>query len=330
MSQIISNKGLNLAGELMENHQALVIIGLGSQATAWAQNLRDSGRQVHIALRKGSKTLERVKKLSLPYLYLETEELKNFRHFLLLIPDAAHKDFLVSNCSYLSPSSSMYYAHGHSFTAGSFERTYSQFSHLLLAPKAIASEVRHLYQMQGKIGAAYSLEAIKEENLKSARSFLLTLAKDLGITTPFESTFKEETYADLFSEQTILCSLLPYGALHSFNHLVEKGISPEIAYMECWMEVKLIANAMVNLGPMEFFKLISPNALIGGEKAQALIFNKEYQTILEKLSKDIWSEKFFTECEKIDSNKLRTEVLTRWSNEKLTKTYEKIGKDLTS
>ncbi|MBF0208719.1 MAG: hypothetical protein HQK53_17770 [Oligoflexia bacterium] len=36
----------------------MVIIGLGNQAKAWAQNLRDSGRNVIILLRENSNSIK--------------------------------------------------------------------------------------------------------------------------------------------------------------------------------------------------------------------------------------------------------------------------------
>lgn len=314
----------------MEVSSPLIIIGLGSQATAWAQNLRDSGRKIIIALRKSSSSssLSRAKKLGFDTIELCSDELKTYKHFFILIPDTHHEDFFKSNLQFITEGSFCYYAHGYSYINGDFKKRYSQVKHLLLAPKAIASEVRHRYQMDGNLGAAYSVEDFPEPEKAASLLWLKGLGKDLGLTSLFQSTFKEETYADLFSEQTLLCSLLPYGALHSFNHLVKKGISEEIAYMECWLEVKLIADAMVKLGPKEFFELISPNALIGGEKAQKLIFDDNYMKTLEKLSSEIWNREFFTTCEEIDSTKLRTDVVNRWSKEKLTQTFERIGSKL--
>ena len=100
-----------------------------------------------------------------------------------------------------------------------------------------------------------------------------------------------------------------------------------MAYIECWSEVKLIADAMIAKGPVGLFELISPNALAGGEKAQKQIFNKNYSDYLAKLYEDIESGHFFQEIDDLDINKVRQEVLSRWRKEAINATHNKISKD---
>jgi ketol-acid reductoisomerase len=314
----------------MHEKKQVVIIGYGSQAKAWARNLRDSGWRVNIALRPESLSIDLVKTDEFTYINISSHEISKETLFVVLTPDDSHLDIL-TKLKGLAPEDSIFlYAHGYSCTQHSFFESFPHWNHILLAPKAIASEVRFQYETKGKLGAVLSLEGIKEHpSLKEIEITVRTLATDLGITAgPYIGSFKDETYADLFSEQTLLCSLLPYGALHSYNALREKGISKEIAYLECWMEVKLIADTMVKLGPQKFFDLISPNALIGGEKAQKLIFDKVYQETLKKLLDDIWSEKFFEEVDQTNIQELKSRVNKFWSKEELSQTHEDMGPEL--
>jgi len=307
----------------------IVIIGYGSQAKAWALNLRDSGFEVIIALRSNSSSKSLANKKGFSTIELESAELNKYSTFALLTPDHTHKITLKENQSYLPKNANIIYAHGYSYTAFHFKKLYPEFNHLLLAPKAIASEVRFQFENDGKLGAAFSLEDIEGEKKEEILNLIETVAKGIGITAgPFETTFLEETNADLFSEQSLLCSLLPYGALHSYNKLRAKGVKREIAYLECWLEVKLIADAMVKMGPVEFFKLISPNALIGGEKASKILFDKEYHNKLDSLLNDIWNQDFFTECESVDFNELRDGVLERWAKEELSQTHADLSPSL--
>ncbi|OUR98591.1 hypothetical protein A9Q84_04030 [Halobacteriovorax marinus] len=307
----------------------IVIIGYGSQAKAWALNLRDSGYEVTIALRKNSASFELAKKKGFSTIELESSDLQEHSTFALLTPDHTHKLTLKENQSFFPERANIIYAHGYSYTAFDFKTHYPEFNHLLLAPKAIASEVRFQFENDGKLGAAYSLEDITAEKKRDLFELIKSVATGIGITAgPYETTFLEETNADLFSEQSLLCSLLPYGALHSYNKLREKGVKREIAYLECWLEVKLIADAMVKMGPVEFFKLISPNALIGGEKAREMLFDKDYHNKLDSLLNDIWNQDFFTECESVDFNKLRDGVIERWSKEELTQTHADLADSL--
>lgn len=304
-----------------------VIIGYGSQAKAWALNLRDSQKEVHIALRKNSPSSELALKNGFSVLTIGTDSLKEYQNFVMLTPDHVQTSILKDLKTEISDGARIVYAHGFSFTKDKLKDKFPAWSHLLLAPKAIASEVRFQFETGGKLGAIYSLEGSLDN--KKDKQFLFELAKAIGITAgPYKATFEEETFADLFSEQSILCSLLPYGALHSFNKLMEKGIPEELAYFECWYEVKLIADTMVKLGPQKFFELISPNALIGGEKARKILFDKEYIKKLDQLAEDIWEKKFFDEGDSIDISNVKQEVIDFWKKEKLTQVHEGLKNQL--
>ena len=98
--------------------------------------------------------------------------------------------------------------------------------------------------------------------------------------------------------------------------------------MECWLEVKLIADAMIPLGPEKFFKMISPNALIGGEKAQGIIFDKGYQTHLERLAEEIWSGDFFGQVSATDFEALQAKVQEFWRGQDLTRTHRELAPEL--
>ena len=304
----------------------IVIIGFGSQAKAWALNLLDSKKFVHIALRPESPSIKEARGLGISTFELGPK-LKDFKIFILLTPDHTHKEILETYQDFIPSGSKIIYAHGYSYVKHDLKNRFPNWDHLLLAPKAIASEVRFQFETKGKLGAIMSLEG--SSNQGEDRELLKEIATAIGITAgPYENSFRDETYADLFSEQSILCSLLPYGALHSFNKLREKGISKEMAYMECWYEIKLIADTMTKLGPLKFFELISPNALIGGEKAQKLIFNDEYNKMAQGLLDDIWENKFFQEVDNQDFDVLKKEVMDFWKNEELSQVHQELKESL--
>lgn len=303
------------------SNEAFAIIGFGSQAKAWALNLRDSKRDFVIGLNPSSKSYAKVHDLGMKTISLESEEIKKYKHFLVLIPDDQHKKFLETNLSFFQKGAHFVYAHGYSLTRHDFHNTFPQFDHSLLAPKAIASEVRFQYETKGKIGAVIYSE------MDNNYPFLYQLAKDVGFTALYENHFRDETIADLFSEQALLCSILPYASLKSFNMLVDNGISEELAFMECFLELRSISAALVNLGPEDFFKLISPNALVGSEKGRELILNHHFDNALEKILDDIKNNHFYREAEK-DFHPTREMVLKRWKHERLNHTYKKLKKEL--
>lgn len=299
----------------------ITIIGFGSQAKAWALNLKDSKQNVRIALNQSSSSRNLATKMGFVVIDLESDSLKDAGIVVMLIPDDQHLTLLQKNHQYLKPGAHLIYAHGFSLSKFDLAKLYPQFKHSLLAPKAIASEVRYQYEIKGKIGAAYyAANDTLEAELKS-------IASVVGFTALYPSHFEEETNADLFSEQSLLCSILPYVALKSFNILRKNGISQEVAFMECFLELKSISQAIVTLGPEAFFNLISPNALIGSQKGRELLLGSEFDQALETLMKDISSKKFYKEVE-IDANLLRQKVLKEWQNEELSQVFKKLKADL--
>lgn len=307
--------------------QNILLIGFGAQGQAWAMNLRDSGCSVDVYLRQDSQSFEMAKKLDFSIVSKESVDFKKYDFILLLIPDDAHENFLNDHSQKLS-GSSIIYAHGFSVHFEVLQKKYPNINHILLAPKAIASEVRFNYECHRPLAAAISYEHIEEHKKQEIISTTERLSKNLGITNILKSSFKEETTADLFSEQAILCSLIPFGAKLAFEKMLEKGISKELAYIECWHEVKLIATAMIDKGPTEFFNLISPNALVGGKKASEVIFNDKYLKILDDMFSDIESSKFFHDLKDINFQNERFKVLNELKSHPLQQVYEEFGRKI--
>jgi len=314
----------------MENvtkHNSVVIVGFGNQAKSWALNLRDSGRRVFIGLRPESDSIQKANDLGFQTIRLNDPELKTHHNFLLLTPDSSHEELLEEHRECFPKAARIIYAHGYSVHYGNILDKFPTWSHLLLAPKSIASELRFQYETKGALGAVFGMEyALAPEEDKE---FLLKLASDLGITSgPHPGSFQEETVADLFSEQSILCSVLPYASLHCYNLLREKGISKEVAYFESWYEVKLIVDTMVKLGPEKFFELISPNALIGSEVGRKALFGAEYHQALEKIFSDIQGGSFSEYAEAANVSEIRMNIQNFWSQQELTKTHRELEKAL--
>lgn len=110
-----------------------------------------------------------------------------------------------------------------------------------------------------------------------------------------------------------------------FRHLVESGIEPELAYFECWHELKLVVNAMVDKGPEGFYDLISPNALVGSEKGYQRLMTPAFESNLKSLLTDIQSQKFDQELDEANVEELRKSIRSRWSETPLMKTFNQIN-----
>lgn len=297
------------------------IIGFGNQAKAWALNLRDSGYDVSIYLRKGSQS-----KIVATSLGFETktigEELPLYT--ALLTPDETHNEVLEKFNH--QKNKVIIYAHGYSLLYEAVSKKYSQFDHILCAPKAIASELRWQYEIKGAIGGVFSCEFSKDAKLHNTQ--IKKIAQDLGLTLFFETTVEQETKADLFSEQSLLCSTIPYACLASFSELRRRGISKEVAFFETWHEFKLITDTFIKLGPDNFFNLISPNALLGSQIGKDLLFSQEYTDSLKQIFDNIENENFSSLIKNTNFEDLRKKILNFWEKQELTQTFNEFKNDL--
>lgn len=299
----------------------LTIIGYGNQAKAWAQNLSDSDFSFRVALQPDSASYEKVVTEGFEPVEIGSQKFFEGKAFVLLTPDHTHQNFMTSYGHQFSEGSVILYNHGFSLTKNKFQDHYPHLKHVLFAVKAIGSEIRKQFLVKGQLGAVYSFEFLKGDT-QHLEQWMNSMAHALGINMGiFKTTFEHETQADLFSEQGLLCSLIPYTAGEMFKQLVENGIEPELAYLECWHEMKLIANAMVDKGPEGFFDLISPNALIGSEKGYKKLFTPEFKNNLQELLSDIQNNKFNEELDDADVEGLRKTIRTRWAEAPLMKTF---------
>lgn len=305
----------------------LTIIGFGNQALAWAQNLKDSGFPVQVALRSTSPSIPKARSLGVEVVEIGSEEFYQGGAFALLTPDHTHHSFLQEHASSFRPGSLILYAHGFSLLEKELQNLYQNLVHVLFAPKSIGSELRRQYELKGKLGAVYSLEHVRDRK-GEVEGWLKSLAQALGINLgPYPTTFLRETQADLYSEQGLLCSLIPYTASEMFTHLVESGVEPELAYFECWHELKLIVNAMVDKGPQGFFDLISPNALIGSEKGFEKLITPDFKAHLQSLYQDIRQGSFNEEIRNSDVVAIRMKINQRWEQAPLNTAFKMINKE---
>lgn len=303
----------------------LTIIGFGNQAKAWSQNLQDSNFPFRVALQPDSASFDKVVALGMETVEIGSKEFFEDRAYVLLTPDHTHHSFMTTNGHLFHEGTLILYNHGFSLSKNKFNEHFPHLKHILFAVKAIGSEIRKQYLSKGKFGAVYSFEYLKGEN-SSIEKWMNKMALALGVTLGlFKTTFENETKADLYSEQGLLCSVIPYTAGEMFKHLVESGIEPELAYLEVWEEMKLIAIAMVEKGPEGFFDLISPNALVGSEKGFQRLITPEYKANLKSLLTDIQTNKFNEELENADVEGLRKTIRQRWEESPLQKTFKEMN-----
>lgn len=297
------------------------IIGFGNQARAWASNLKDSGHEVILILRENSSS--KAEALNLGFKVATLNEKIQTDYCAILTPDHTHKEIL-NDLAKINLNLKIIYAHGYSVHSQKINELFPQFEHILFAPKAIASELRFRFENKQNLTAFYSLEFAKSTSIE----FLISLGKEIGINNIYPASFKQETQADLFSEQTLLCSLIPYGILETYNTLIQAGYPKELAFYESFYESKLIIDSLLKFGPEKFFDLISSNALIGAEKGKKILFDTEFSQKFKSLLKDIENNSFENDIANTQLESLYKSTKNFWKNQNLTTTHSELRDSL--
>lgn len=309
-------------GNPLSSNFALTIVGWGNQARAWAANLRDSGRVLHIYLRPQSNSITAAGGAGT---VVHAADQIPTGGLALLIPDHEIAGVVAQLAPALPAGQIFFYAHGYALEDAQLAQKFPQHHHVLLAPKAIATEVRATYLEKRPLGGVYSVEKVQASEREAVEQLTLAVCRDLGITMgPYPCKVREEMVADLFSEQAVLCSVIPEACKIAFEMLRARGIPAELAYFELWHEVGLIVRTMVDRGPEAFFNLISPNALIGAEKGRELLCGEEFHAKMGKLLREIENGTFQKEVSKSDPQKLRHQTVERWKDSEFNSTITRM------
>ena len=220
----------------------VAIVGYGSQGHAHAQNLRDSGVEVVVALKDGSNSIAKAQD--------DGFEVKNVADatawadvIMILAPDqhqrSIYNDSIKPN---LVPGKALAFAHGFNIRFGYVEAP-EGVDVILIAPKAPGHTVRREYVAGRGIP---DIIAVEKDASGSAWELAKSYAKAIGGTRAgvIKTTFTEETETDLFGEQAVLCGGVSQLIQYGFETLTEAGYQPEIAYFEVLHELKLIVDLM--------------------------------------------------------------------------------------
>ncbi|MHB8156578.1 MAG: ketol-acid reductoisomerase [Desulfocucumaceae bacterium] len=271
----------------------IAVMGYGSQGHAQAQNLKESGLDVVVGLRKGSKNwavaeADGLKVMTVPEAAAVADVIQ------ILLPDekqgVIYKEDILSG---LKPGNSLVFSHG-------FNIVYSQIippadvDVFMVAPKSPGHLVRRMYA-EGK--GVPALIAIHQDATGNAYRMALAYAKGIGSTRAgvIETTFKEETETDLFGEQVVLCGGLTALIKAGFETLVEAGYQPEIAYFECLHEVKLIVDLIYEGGIANMRYSVSDTAEFGDVTRGPRIVTDSTKSEMKKILGEIQDGTFAKE-----------------------------------
>src|SRR5215468_1622605 len=271
----------------------IAVLGYGSQGHAHANNLRDSGLDVMVGLRRGGGSWAKAEAAGLPV--LETAAaVKAADVIMVVVPDELGGELYERD---IAPGlrDGKYLAFAHGFNIH-FKRIVAPpgVNVFMVAPKGPGHLVRSEFQ---KGRGVPCLLAIHQDPSGDTEQVGLAYAKGIGGTRAgvLETTFKEETETDLFGEQAVLCGGLTELIRAGYETLVEAGYSPEMAYFECLHEVKLIVDLIYEGGISNMRYSISNTAEYGDMTRGHRIIGTEVREAMQRALADIQSGKFAKE-----------------------------------
>lgn len=272
-------------------HQATVaVLGYGNQGHAHALNLRDSGMGVVVGARERSEGWRRAARDGFRPVTLR-EAVRSAACVAVLLPDEVQErvfpEVIGPN---LNAGAALVFAHGYTVA---FEMIDIPAGHdvVLVAPKGQGHYVREQYVK--KLGLP-CLVAVETDASGNARNTMIGYAHAIGCLRAgaIETTFREEAVTDLFGEQAVLCGGVPALVKAAFETLVSRGYRPEIAYLECLHELKIIADLMHQGGIASMREKISRTAAWGSFLAEKKIDSDKMRAAMASLLDAIESGEF--------------------------------------
>jgi ketol-acid reductoisomerase len=302
----------------------VAILGYGSQGHAHALNLKDSGVDVCVGLREGSKSKAKAEAAGLRVLPT-ADAVRESDIVMVLLPDTEQKKvFDAEIAPNLVPGNSLAFAHGFNIHFGQIAPP-EGVDVWMIAPKGPGHLVRRTYEEGGGVPC---LVAVAQDATGKAKDVALAYAKGVGGTRAgvLNTTFQEETETDLFGEQVVLCGGLVELIRNGYDTLVEAGYQPESAYFETLHEVKLIVDLIYEGGIAAMNYSISDTAEYGEMSRGPRIVNKATKAEMEKILGEIQSGSFAKEW--IAENENGRPNFDRMRDDAAKHPIEKVGAEL--
>ena len=273
--------------------KTVAIIGFGSQGHAHAMNLKDSGVNVVVGLRPGSRHTKKAEDYGLTVM-TPAEAAKAGDIIMMLCPDEKqadiYKDVVEPN---LEPGNALAFAHGFNIH---FKQIIppADVDVIMIAPKGPGHTVRSQY-VEGH--GVPDLVCVEQDATGKAMEIALAYAAGIGGGRAgiLESTFRTETETDLFGEQAVLCGGVCELMKAGFETLVEAGYAPENAYFECVHEMKLIVDLINEGGFAKMRYSISDTAEYGDYRTGKRIITEETRKEIKKILEEIQNGTFASE-----------------------------------
>jgi ketol-acid reductoisomerase len=273
--------------------RTIAIIGYGSQGHAHALNLRDSGVNVLVGLRRDGASWERALAKGLVVRPVaEAADLADI--IMMLVPDQDARSIYESGVVQgLRRGKTLMFAHGFNIHFGEIVPP-DGVDVSMVAPKSPG----HLVRSEFEAGRGVpGLVAVRQDASGHALANALAYAAGIGCTRAgvIETSFREETETDLFGEQAVLCGGVTALVKAGFETLTAAGYRPEMAYFECLHELKLIVDLMYR-GGMQFMRhSISDTAEYGDYTRGPRLITEETRAEMQRILSAIQDGSFARE-----------------------------------
>ena len=285
--KVYYDKDANL--ELIRSKK-VAVIGYGSQGHAHSQNMKESGVDCVVGLRKGSPSWKKAEGAGLKVLTV-TEAVKGADVVMVLIPDELQGDTYREE---IGPNlkKGAYLAFGHGFNIHFGQIVPDASTNVFMAaPKGPGHLVRHEYT---KGAGVPTLVAVHQDPSGDTLKVALAYASAIGGGRAgiIETNFKDETETDLFGEQAVLCGGISALIMAGYETLTEAGYPPEMAYFECLHETKLIVDLIYEGGISNMRYSISNTAQYGDLTRGPRVVTAETKKEMKKILNEIQSGEF--------------------------------------
>jgi ketol-acid reductoisomerase len=306
--------------------RTVAVIGYGSQGRAQALNLKDSGANVVLGLRPGSRSQPAAESEGLTVKSIE-EAAAEADVVQILIPDEQHgavyRNQIEPN---LQAGNMVMVSHGFSIHFGQIIPS-ADIDVTMIAPKAPGDLVRDVFTEGGGVPC---LIAIQQDTTGNARDIALAYANGIGGTRAgvIETTFREETETDLFGEQAVLCGGTAALIKASYDTLVEAGYQPEMAYFECMHELKLIVDLIYTGGLSKMRRVVSNTAEFGDLTRGPRVIDESVRARMRQILKEVQSGEFAREW--VLENRANQPVLQALRRQEEELQIEEVGSNLRS
>ena len=276
----------------------IAILGYGSQGRAHALNLRDSGFDVVVGLRRDGASWEKASREGLTVAE-PGDAADGAAIVMFLTPDMVQKQLYAAVEDRISENALLLFAHGFAIHYRQVQPR-ADLDVALIAPKGPGGLVRRQFEEGHGVPC---LVAIHQDPTGNALRLALAYAAGIGGARAgvIETTFAEETETDLFGEQAVLCGGATELIVAGFETLTKAGYQPEVAYYEVMHELKLIVDLLHEGGLRKMHEFISDTAawgdMVSGPRVVDDASREAMQAVLDDIRDGSFAKRWIAENE---------------------------------